>query len=151
MSVPPFEQRYKIGINKGLMGFFMLSQVVERSSHKILNFERPAFNFLNVYLVNSSFVSLNILEVELLQEVVDGLVHVLCQCVLLAAPVGSSLGASAGTPRMRTTPFWRFHFHWTMKGKGWTWVARKCRAKGLKPRLTSWVTLHLVCTRIYIF
>ena len=55
----------------------MLSQVVEWSSHKILNFERPAFNFLNVYLVNSSFVSLNILEVELLQEVVDGLVHVL--------------------------------------------------------------------------
>ena len=90
MSVPPFEQRYKIGINKGLMGFFMLSQVVERSSHKILNFKRPAFNFLNVYLVNSSFVSLNILEVELLQEVVDGLVHVLRQHVLLAAPVGSS-------------------------------------------------------------
>jgi len=96
----------------------MLSQVVERSSHKILNFERPAFNFLNVYLVNSSFVSLNILEVELLQEVVDGLVHVLHQCVLLAAPVGTSLGASTGTLRMRTTPFWWFHFHWTMKGKG---------------------------------
>ena len=96
----------------------MLSQVVERSSHKILNFERPAFNFLNVYLVNSSFVSLNVLEVELLQEVVDGLVHVLRQCVLLAAPVGSSLGASAGTPRTRTTPFWRSDFHWTTKGKG---------------------------------
>jgi hypothetical protein len=112
MSVPPFEQRYKIGINEGLMVFFMLSQVVERSSHKILNFERPAFNFLNVYLVNSSFVSLNILEVELLQEVVDGLVHVLRQRVLLAASVGSSLSASAGTP------FWRFHFHWTTKGKG---------------------------------
>ena len=96
----------------------MLSQVVERSSHKILNFERPAFNFLNVYLVNSSFVSLNILEVELLQEVVDGLVHVLHQRVLLAALVGSSLGASAGTPRTRTTPFWWFHFHWTTKGKG---------------------------------
>ena len=96
----------------------MLSQVVERSSHKILNFKRPAFNFLNVYLVNSSFVSLNILEVELLQEVVDGLVHVLRQRVLLAALVGSSLGASAGTPRTRTTPFWRFHFHWATKGKG---------------------------------
>jgi len=96
----------------------MLSQVVERSSHKILNFERPAFNFLNVYLVNSSFVSLNILEVELLQEVVDGLVHVLHQRVLLAALVGSSLGASVGTARTRTTPFWRFHFHWATKGKG---------------------------------
>jgi hypothetical protein len=117
-SVPPFEQRYKIGINEGLMVCFMLSQVVERSSHKILNFGRPAFNFLNVYLVNSSFVSLNILEVELLQEVVDGLVHVLRQRVLLAASVGSSLSASAGTPRTRTTPFWRFHFHWTTKGKG---------------------------------
>ena len=44
-----------------------------------------------------------------------------CRARCSSAPAGSSPRAPAATPAaasQRTTTFWRFHFHWTTKGKG---------------------------------
>ena len=110
---------------------------------------------------------MDILAVELLAEVVDGLVHVLRQWVLLAAPDVVALPPDPlhVLPRRRRRRHRRGRRHFDgststglPRGRNAAWVARKCRRererRGLLPGLQAAFITTVITTavlRILVF